>query len=366
MKSIRIFIVCLTFVFTFSAIGADAARCKSDLADNRGIWKIDLNHQFPRTQSQGQNGTCYMYSLMSAVSAALYRKSTNDHRLRATSGARYVKDFEYSPEITLMLMAIADNDFLNDRLAHAERRKREKKQFLGLFDSGDSGYILKFLKKNPEALVPVDLWTKVSWFSNASTFIYDEFNKANELNGNFGPSAARARIVKAMLRIIAAFEKTPEMAGVVRKLRQNGFTWDHSRKELQLTRNSSQDLPLTVVEYFPNNNDYDACQRMIDAIFSGVCQGIPAIVSTTIQYPSEDFERYHASVVVGTIPIGTKGVLQATDLMIRDSARLTSQADQFNPHTGLVGFPLRKACQTVLKRFRLYQAQFILAPGESI
>ena len=56
-----------------------------------------------------------------------------------------------------------------------------------------------FSKKNPEALVSIDLWEKVTWLSTASQFIYDEFTKVNDLGGEFVLSSAQAKIDKALL-----------------------------------------------------------------------------------------------------------------------------------------------------------------------
>jgi len=360
----KIVLMVCALSFSFSVVALDSQQCFRDISNNVKPWAIDLNYQFPRTQSQGENGTCYMYSLMSTLSAALYRKGTNDHRLRVSDRRAFVKDYEFSPELTFLLLSIADPSYLDDRVEHAKRRSIEKAAYLGLFDSGDPIYTIRFVKKNPEVLIPIDVWKKVNWYSNVSQLIYREFNRTNELNGRFDSARSRAKIVKALLKIVSALQSNPETANFVTKLRQNGFSWDEGRNEFNFNRTSSRNLPLSTYE--ANSNNYSSCQSMLDTIFSAICKGIPVIVSTAKQNPGEDFERRHSSVVVGTIPIGKNGVLQATDLMIRDSARLTSESDNFNPHTGMVGMPLRKACETVITRSRIYQVQIILAPGESL
>ncbi|MBU6375451.1 MAG: hypothetical protein KGQ59_05605, partial [Bdellovibrionales bacterium] len=162
--------------------------CVQTLVYQRRPYPIDLNHRFPMSHSQGEDGTCYAHALLSGVSAIQQQDLKKDSSLYGGRNA-FVREFDYSPELTLLLLTLIDDEYARERVESAREFRKTR-----IFDGGYPAKTYARIKLYPQVLISVPNDLKLSFWSSLRTAVRSAFEKVTDLGAGTTVEEVRERI----------------------------------------------------------------------------------------------------------------------------------------------------------------------------
>jgi len=300
--------------------GMTPQKCIAELNGNNPKVRIDLSRVMPPLNDQGNNGTCYAQGAGMLLSNFMFSK---------TSGPQNLKNFDYSPEMILMMLALKNPSFLQSRINHLKTDKNRE-----IFGGGFTDDVLDAVKNNPEVLVPIpfDLLIKKGIFkeplrSLISSVMFDVNHASNKITLD----KAQKRIREGMAKILSKLDSTNvDHKKVLDQFALAGFKIHNGALSVQSTPKKTLGMKIQKVGNRNGyNTNYGSCQQTLDAIFENLCHLRPVEISFVP--PSNPF-GFHSAVVDGIENVG--GV---PHVFIRDSAGAGSGAE-------VLKLPVSKLC----------------------
>jgi len=318
----------------------EAQACVDSWLHQGRPFRVELNHRFPMSHSQGENGTCYAHALLAGLSAIQQQDFSGDSSTLGDPKA-YVREFDYSPELTLLLLALVDDEFIRERIESSRRFSKT-----ALFDNGFASRLYARIKLYPQALISVPNDLKLSLFSSVRGALLSAFEKVTDLGPQTTIDEVRDRIRAVLPPVFEAAQKKPELAGFVAELRKKGWSWNSER---QVLKNAQwlKWLPYSMRVISPKT--MNECLEMKGQILTSLCEGKPVVISFA-DWSSNG--SIHATVVSGVGRYEGKVVL-----MMRDSKFRNREGTISNPHQTLKPFPLDQACQLSGGQFTLFRTE---------
>jgi len=289
-----------------SPVHADPSvnKCLEDLNGPRPTFKINLDRVMPPLNDQGNNGTCYAQGAAMLLSAYMFEKS---------KGPQNPSDFDYSPEMTLLLLALKNPNYLQARLDQMAKDRTNE-----IFGYGWTEDVLKAINEYPEVLVPVpsDLYVSIIGPINQpireviSTVIFEVNHASNSLTFEKAQKEIKLGVAKVLRQLNP---KKAEHQKVLSNFAKAGFSLDG--KSLKIIDTPAVSLGLQTKNYGSRNARLmtrEKCQQILDGIFISLCHKRPVEVS--LVPPNNPYGRH--SIVVD----GLNYINDVPHLYFRDSA----------------------------------------------
>jgi hypothetical protein len=323
---------------------ASAEECIENLASEKPSYEINLENVLPPVNDQGNNGTCYAQSPITILSA-LKLKSLG----RVSNRSLAFAQADYSPELTLLLLALKDDIFLDHRIS--TMRKEENGELFGLGWSED---VLNAIKRHPEVLVPIssDITYRYGLFKRPLRDKFDEvFYSVSHLKSSTSKEQIIYEIKNGLKQMILKLKKSNDNAAKIsiKFLSDAGVNFDGKSLTVGNAKNSSGLKFRVKVAGIKNAKKatLNHCQSALDLIFEGLCNKTPVELSILSPISSTG---YHSVTAIGILYDRKSNIPY---LKVRDTAALSLGSN------GIMRYPISELCSPTNDprgRYKLYSA----------
>ena len=329
MKS-KVVLISMMLVVSFKSFTNENIPSCIESSTKSGI-QIDLNYQFPPTNSQELTGTCYGNAGLAAVASAIHRSQNPALYLNGALSLADQKN-DFSPELTLMLLLVVSDDYLEER--------SEAKGFNDLFSSGRPNKLANDIIEHPEVLVRVAREDHLGFMSIQSvrSYIKSYFNKANNMSDRTKNSQnIRVRNEKYLSQLLSKLEADKQTSYITDTLKRAGFVWN-SVNEIVNFYGTSRPLAIKIKNLFEDNIDENNCHSARKLILENLCKKRPVMLSFAVGIDPNFNISSHAVQVVGFESHSGESFLR-----LRDSA-VSSDGNSRTPHPGISTINIKTLC----------------------
>ena len=316
--------------------------CISNLNGDDPTVTMNMESLLPPINNQDQNGTCFAQTAVTILTA-LKLKTLGAMPSREAAFAQA----DYSPELALMLLALRDENFLNQRMSNMKESKSGE-----VFGGGWSSDVLTAIKGHPEVLVPIssNMTYKAGFFrKDLRNELSSIFWGLNHMSNSSGADKITKQIKNGLATIMKKIEKssgTPAQAAL-KALTDAGI----SRSGDTITIGPAQVnkginfVVKTAGTRYAHSTSYNQCQQALDLVFYGICHRIPVEMSI---FDPRGPEGYHSVTAVGLTYVGQ----HVPTLIFRDTAGSETSGE-------LLTVPVADLCNKIDDQrgpYRLYSA----------
>lgn len=296
---------------------------------------IDLNYQFPPTNTQEQVGNCYAHAGISALANALYRKNNPGNVLNG-SIEKFDAENDFSPELTIMLLMVVSDDYMIERSKMTGHND--------IYSSGWGETIVRYVQDHPEVLVSVARKDRLGFLSLKSvrSVIKSYFNDANKMKDkDKTPYAIRNRNEKFLSALLDKLSSDKSTSYVTDELKESGFFWSKISGAVGFKGDYNR-LPVSLTPLFTKEVDASNCNQYRKIILDTLCEKKPVLLS----FDTGDIDANYKVSSHQVMAVGFEAHNGEVFLRLRNSATF-GDGNSKNPHSGVSTFNVKNLCKYV-------------------